>query len=281
MSGGQNKGGLLRRFLRVLDHLDREEQGLPPVNMMPPGNMQNGESSNHAQYPGGIRKPILTTTTNTDQLIPPTDKLLSFRALVGIDSAPALLTQGNHERTAENVGIYARVIKAETWATQRYRFFSILINTCLGIQIIVAATLTALGAANGPHSAITAFGAINTIMAGILTYLKGSGLPDRMKRYQGNWRNIREYIEQREREFCLEGCQLDVEEEILTIEDMYERVKQEVEATKSGGEKRKSTSEVGHVRRSFHPRPATGSNTNQKTEPQSPISVPEKIHETH
>lgn len=87
-------------------------------------------------------------------------------------------------------------------------------------------------------------------MAGILTYLKGSGLPDRLKHYQNEWRNIREYIEQRERELCLVGCELDVQEQIQIVERMYEGVKREIEATKSGEIR---TSAGDFSRRSFFP----------------------------
>ncbi|PYH91321.1 hypothetical protein BO71DRAFT_486368 [Aspergillus ellipticus CBS 707.79] len=173
--------------------------------------------------------PIQTTQPS---LVPPTDKLLVFRALTGIEPPPLLTHLQHIRRIAPNIGIYTRVIRAEQTAATRYRFFSVLINVCLGIQIVVAAALTALGAASGPHSAVTAFGAINTIMAGVLTYLKGSGLPDRLKHYQNEWRNIREYVEQRERELCLGGCELDVFQEVQFIEYMYEGVKREIEATK-------------------------------------------------
>ncbi|EYE91795.1 uncharacterized protein EURHEDRAFT_425275, partial [Aspergillus ruber CBS 135680] len=189
------------------------------------------------------------TQTDRNHLIPPEDKLLVFRALTGIDTVPALTIPHHSDRHAPNVGIYERVVRAEQSADSRYRFFSILINVCLGIQVVAAAAITALGAASGPHSAVTAFGALNTIMAGILTYLKGSGLPDRLKHYQNEWRNIREYIEQRERELCLVGSELDVQEEIQIVERMYEGVKREIEATKSG----ESRTPAEYTRRSFLP----------------------------
>lgn len=73
-----------------------------------------------------------------------------------------------------------------------------LISSCLGVQIIVAAALTALGAAHANSHAVTVFGAINTVIAGFLAYLKGSGQPMRYKYYAHEWSKIREYIEQRE-----------------------------------------------------------------------------------
>ncbi|THC93407.1 hypothetical protein EYZ11_007102 [Aspergillus tanneri] len=250
------RGGLLRRLF--LAAFDREEQGFPPmpahaamtpVNGHPPDTPMDAAALSVRPH---LPKRLTVSTTDTSCLIPPGDKLLVFRALTGIDSVPTLTTLHHFARTAPNVGIYTRVVRAEQSAAQRYRFFSILINTCLSIQIVVAAALTALGAASGPHAAVTAFGAINTIMAGVLTYLKGSGLPDRLKQYQHEWRNIREYIEQREREMCLDGCGLDVQEEIQIIEHMYEGVKRKIEATKSSGDNRASQQSRNH-RRSFLP----------------------------
>ncbi|RJE26925.1 hypothetical protein PHISCL_00732 [Aspergillus sclerotialis] len=259
-----------------MDHVDREEKGFPPINYVPPGNAPVGESSHHILGHHGQPRPKGVALTDKNLLIPPNDKLLAFRALTGIDSAPLLFESGHVVRTAKNIGIYKRVVDAEALTSQRARFFSILINTCLGIQIVVSAALTALGAASGPHSAVTTFGAINTIMAGILTYLKGSGLPDRIKRYKNEWRNLREHIEQREREFCLEDCELSVDEEVITIQTMYEEIKQQTEATKAGGENHKSM--VDSSRRSFYPprRVHVCSHCRQREEPESPISVPER-----
>ena len=103
------------------------------------------------------------------------------------------------------------------------------INSCLGIQVIVAAALTAMGAANSNHVSITAFGAINTVIAGILTYLKGSDLPNRIRWYENEWKKVREYIEQRERDFSRPDCELDVGQVVTAIEAMYEEVKADIQ----------------------------------------------------
>ncbi|KAL2870109.1 uncharacterized protein BJX67DRAFT_307361 [Aspergillus lucknowensis] len=279
MSGMSTGRSLARRLL--LAALDREEKGHPPATQPPPVLESFGPDPNVEDPESGESRAKHLTVTGTDAsiLIPPNDKLLVFRALTGIDSAPALNIL-NSTRTAPNVGIYTRVVAAELKAASRYRFHALLINTCLSIQIVVAATLTALGAANGPHNAITAFGAINTIMAGILTYLKGSGLPDRLKYYQNEWRNIREYIEQRERELCLIGCELDVEEEIHIIEQMYEGVKREIESTKSGGDNRSAGRDGYSNRRSILPHSERREHSPRAPSPVRPKS-PERAFDKH
>ncbi|KAF2181068.1 hypothetical protein K469DRAFT_713941 [Zopfia rhizophila CBS 207.26] len=174
-------------------------------------------------------------------IVPPEDQLGTFRHMVGIHSTRSLgsslpeKSQGLHNnlhfdgRTAPNLGIYNRVVHREQIAKRAYKFASIGINSCLGIQIIVAAALTAMGAANSGHTAITAFGAINTVIAGLLTYLKGSGLPNRLRFYENEWKKVREYIEQRERDFSRPDCTLDVHEIVKVVESMYEEVKADVQ----------------------------------------------------
>ncbi|KAJ5157738.1 uncharacterized protein N7482_008838 [Penicillium canariense] len=260
MSEGSKGQGLLRRVIEAA--LLRQDNTPPPIAAHAAAAAQRSNSGPYGSgAPAGNGMPDLeqggkrftSMTQDPELLIPPNDKLLIFRALTGIDSVPAL-TQGGHLlRTAPNVGIYTRVVTSESQARQAYTIFNYLINTCLGIQIVVAAALTALGAASGPHAAITAFGAINTIVAGILTYLRGSGLPDRLKSYENKWKNIREYIEQREREFCLVGCDLDVQEEVFIVESMYQNVKSEMESTKSSGEGRQQQPDDPRIRRSLLP----------------------------
>jgi hypothetical protein len=86
-----------------------------------------------------------------------------------------------------------------------------------------------MGAANSGHQGVTAFGAINTVIAGILTYLKGSGLPMRLRYYENEWKKVREYIEQRERDFSRPNCPLNVYEVVAGIETMYEDVKADIQ----------------------------------------------------
>ncbi|KFA75778.1 hypothetical protein S40288_07907 [Stachybotrys chartarum IBT 40288] len=208
---------ILQLVRRIVSPYDQEEQGYPPT-------------ATEGSVAGLNEKPLNVATTDQRALIPQHDKLLVFRALTGIDTVPALTRAGHSARTAPNLGIYTRVVRAEQHCGWTYHVVSLLINICLGVQIVVAAILTALGAADGPHAAVTAFGAINTIIAAILTYVKGSGLPDRLKYHKDEWKQVREYIEQREREFCLIDCSLDAQEEIMIVEEMYKSVKARLEA---------------------------------------------------
>lgn len=234
---------LLQSLLgHVISPHDREEQGRPAAmgttGSHGPGGNDTGISGDGPDVEKPQQRPqpqraLTIMRTEADALVPQNDKLLVFRSLTGIDTVPALTSSGHAgKRVAQNVGIYTRVVKAEKKAARSYRLFNVAINVCLGIQFIVGAALTALGAADGSRATITAFGAINTIIAGILTYLKGSGLPDRFSTVEQEFKTVREYVEQREREFCLAGCPLDPFEEVQMVDDMYKAAAQQL----GGGE---------------------------------------------
>jgi hypothetical protein len=157
------------------------------------------------------------------------DALALFRLMLGITAAPHLGFTDSPLRPADNVGLYARVVRSEQTSKDNYRVFSAAINACYFAQIIVAAALTALGAANADNKAITAFGAINTVIAGFLSYLKGSGYPARFKHNAAEWKKVREFIEHRERDFSLEGCTLDVYEVVDAIREMYDNTKRDIQ----------------------------------------------------
>ncbi|KAI3329846.1 hypothetical protein F4824DRAFT_505759 [Ustulina deusta] len=163
---------------------------------------------------------------------PDEDPLTFFRLMLGIQTTPYLgftVTGPLGTRPAANIGLYARIVHSEQKARDSFKVFSVVINGCYFLQIVIAAALTALGAARASSGAVTAFGALNTVIAGLLTFLKGSGLPSRLKYYGNEWKKIREFIEQRERDFMRSGHNLDVYEVIETVEKMYNNLKADIE----------------------------------------------------
>ena len=182
--------------------------------------------------PAHLTEPPSVKTRKKADAISAADQLTLFRSLVGIDNPPGLhdSTFFRNRRPADNIGIYKRVVDKEAKAASSYKWFSAFISFCISAQVLVAACLTALGAGNASHRAVTAFGALNTVLAGFMAYFKGSGLPNRLKYYKNEWTKLREYIEQRERDFCRQDHMLDLEAEVLRIELMYEEVKGDVEA---------------------------------------------------
>ena len=153
-----------------------------------------------------------------------TDRLNVFREQVGISDVIELGPRAS-KRPAPNIGIYNRVATEERKAKLQYYVSALVINMCLLSQVVLASALTALGAGNGSHTQITALGAANTVVAAILTFTKGSGLPNRLRQYQCTLRKVREYIEQRERDFAQLDCRLDLDHEMKIIKGMYEQAR--------------------------------------------------------
>ena len=174
----------------------------------------------------------LTTDNPARPFIP--QKLAKFQNLIGICSPNVLRQHPALTRPAPNEGIYKRTVDEESRVSFQYQVSNYFVNIGGMAQIVVGAAVTALGAANGPRAAVTIFGAANTIMAGMLTYLKGQGLPYRLEQYLHLLRTLREHIEERERELLEPDCPLDVEEEIKSIIKMYSEVRQSKEDNAPG-----------------------------------------------
>ncbi|KAF2968942.1 hypothetical protein GQX73_g4608 [Xylaria multiplex] len=196
----------------------------------PPG----GEPNVMPQAPAPAADPFASRENRRQcvYLNPEEDPLTFFRLMLGIQTTPYLgftLSSPLGTRPAANIGLYARIVYSEQKAKDSFKVFSVVINGCYFLQIVIAAALTALGAARASSGAVTAFGALNTVIAGLLTFLKGSGLPGRLKYYGNEWKKIREFIEQRERDFMRSGHNLDVYDVIETIEKMYNNLKADIE----------------------------------------------------
>ncbi|TGJ81047.1 hypothetical protein E0Z10_g7729 [Xylaria hypoxylon] len=158
-----------------------------------------------AQAPGADPFAARENRQQAVYINPKEDPLTFFRLMMGIQTTPYLgftISGPLGTRPAENLGLYARIVHSEQKAKDSFRVFSIVINGCYFLQIVIAAALTALGAARASSGAVTAFGALNT---------------------------IREFIEQRERDFMRSGHSLDVYEVIETIEKMYNKLKADIE----------------------------------------------------
>lgn len=170
---------------------------------------------------GGKDKHNLVTIEKTHADDPVT--LQQFRVWAGIDV----------NKLPKN-GLYARVVAKGRAAHATYVISSRLIIICIVIQIILGAALTALGATNASSTVVTVLGAVNTAVAGLLAFLKSSGLPNRAKIVQMKWNDLQDFIEQRERELRVFTAPIDVSE-MKHIEYLYNKVKADIEATNPDG----------------------------------------------
>jgi len=76
-----------------------------------------------------------------------------------------------------------KLVRKEKNQRYQYHIISIVFDLIAIAQIIVGASITALGPSGDKHMlAITILGAFNTSIAGLLALLKGRGLPERLRR---------------------------------------------------------------------------------------------------
>ncbi|KAE8376039.1 hypothetical protein BDV26DRAFT_305825 [Aspergillus bertholletiae] len=94
--------------------------------------------------------------------------------------------------------LYKKLVQEESSEWWQYRLVSTFFNALAIVQVMVGATITALGPFGGQHLiAITVLGAVNTVIAGFIALLKGRGLPQRPRKNMLELRRVREYIEQK------------------------------------------------------------------------------------
>ena len=79
-----------------------------------------------------------------------------------------------------------------------YLVTACLSNTLLLTQVILGAILTALGASESSHVLITIFGVMNTVIAGLVAYLKSRGQPMRARMFRDDMERVVDEIENSE-----------------------------------------------------------------------------------
>ncbi|KAL9618961.1 MAG: hypothetical protein Q9160_006355 [Pyrenula sp. 1 TL-2023] len=94
--------------------------------------------------------------------------------------------------------LYGRAIRQHGTQQFNYVFTASLSNTLLLSQVVLAAALTALGASESSHVLITIFGVLNTIIAGLVAYLKSRGQPMRSRMYRDDLSRVVDEMENSE-----------------------------------------------------------------------------------
>lgn len=157
---------------------------------------------------------------------------------------------GAMKRPAKNKGTYEQLVHSQRKCRSQYYTTASIINIALFAQLLIAAVVTAVSASDGPRLAITILGAINTVLAGSLTWVKGQGIPDRLIAYANELRRVREHIENLERQYEQRlDFRLDVESEAKNIYTMYDNARKSAENAYVGTFKSIKTSVLEHGRK--------------------------------
>jgi len=121
---------------------------------------------------------------------------LQFCKLIGIP--PTDLGPHEHIPPIPPKSLYGRALALKKSQIVTYSLTATLSNTLLLSQVILGAALTALGASESSHVLITLFGATNTIIAGVVAYLKSRGQPMRARMYKDDLERVVNEIENSE-----------------------------------------------------------------------------------
>lgn len=127
------------------------------------------------QFPGQFPVSYEQSETNLG------DTYKQFCLLVGNDPAdqpPSSISNPPKET------LYYRALQQRKKQAFIYALTRALTNTLLLAQIVLGAALTGLGAANSPGWLITIFGAANTVIAGLVAFLKSRGQPMRARMFR-------------------------------------------------------------------------------------------------
>lgn len=138
------------------------------------------------------------TTSGSTQNIrgDPQDIHLQFCLLAGVP--PSNLPKDANHPAIPKRSLYGRAVHKRNVQNRTYLFTAALSNTLLLSQVVLGAALTALGASESSHILITIFGALNTIIAGIVAYLKSRGQPMRAHMYRDDLDRVVDEIENSE-----------------------------------------------------------------------------------
>lgn len=120
---------------------------------------------------------------------------MQFCTLTG---CPPSNWKGKEKWRVSNKTLYGRTTEQLHSQRLAYNFSATLNNVLLLSQVVLGAALTALGASASSHLLITIFGATQTIIAGLVAYLKSRGQPMRAKMYRDDLERLVDDIENSE-----------------------------------------------------------------------------------
>lgn len=145
---------------------------------------------------GGSRGRTSNWWDFSDRLDDMTNEHSQFCKLTGCP--PSNLPPGTDIPDVPTSSLYGRALEARKHQTVTYWMTAGLTNSLLLAQVILGAALTGLGASKADPILVTIFGAMNTIIAGVIAYLKSRGQPMRSRQYRDELERVVDEIENSE-----------------------------------------------------------------------------------
>jgi SMODS and SLOG-associating 2TM effector domain len=119
-----------------------------------------------------------------------------FCKLIGIP--PTDLGPADERPPVPPKSLYGRALQVKKSQQRTYSFTAAISNSLLLSQVVLGAAVTGLGASESSHILITIFGALNTIIAGVVAYLKSRGQPMRARMFRDDLERVVDEIENSE-----------------------------------------------------------------------------------
>ncbi|KAI0505478.1 hypothetical protein F5B22DRAFT_525756 [Xylaria bambusicola] len=129
------------------------------------------------------------------------ENLLIFRKALGINLQRDVADSNGtlEEGRKKAIGIYRSVIETQTRMLIQHALLTAFLYLVYFAQIIIGAALTALGSSAARfETTITILGAFNTVLAGVLALIKGSGQPQKLGKDRVGYRRLQDWIEETE-----------------------------------------------------------------------------------
>ncbi|CAG8971902.1 hypothetical protein HYALB_00007818 [Hymenoscyphus albidus] len=172
---------------------------VPAANDFQPGSRGSGnQPSSLRDLESGLHSPAAATKTEYLTHIPEDYMVAIERALGGPPHSEHSLIQHFWPAFGLKEGIYKQVTKYRYFAQYKFYLVSVLYNLCLIAQLVLGAALTSLSAAASTKNgiAITIIAAANTVNAGVLALLHGSGLPARLRSDMTEYEKVATWMEE-------------------------------------------------------------------------------------
>jgi hypothetical protein len=143
-------------------------------------------------------------------------------------SAPHFLPAWVHklfDGSGSDTSIYCTILREERTSEQIYLAYDWAVYGAMFAQLVISAVLIILGALNANfHITIAVLGAVNGVITGVLSLIKGQGYPVRLIEYMNNLRKVRENMEFMERELVV-GARTVTLRQVMQLRSDYEVVR--------------------------------------------------------
>lgn len=204
--------GLTLEQFRVLVGIPQDSSS--PFSRVTPSINRNNQDNGKGPFQ---RRTTVNDVNHLTSIAPPTIRTpVRNRScaldLLGLLTRLSRASLSKSEQSENPTSIYFSLRREESDQHRLFHFYNLLTYTCLILQLVIASALIIIGAIPSTTSssgnddghlgyrvAVAVLGGITGLLTGVLSLLKGQGMPIRFLQYAGRLRQVREQIEFTER----------------------------------------------------------------------------------